>query len=88
MRVIILGGDGYLGWATAMHLTTKGHEVGVVDNYLRRRLCREENVKPLFVSIGHGISLHSAVSYTLNCCSAYRLTEPIRFAHRLAGGKT
>jgi UDP-sulfoquinovose synthase len=48
MRVIILGGDGYLGWPTAMHLTAKGYEVAVVDNYLRRRICREENVEPLF----------------------------------------
>ena len=48
MRVLILGGDGYLGWPTAMHLTSKGHEVAVVDNYLRRRLCREEDVEPLF----------------------------------------
>ncbi|MDA3898373.1 MAG: NAD-dependent epimerase/dehydratase family protein [Desulfobacteraceae bacterium] len=48
MRVLILGGDGYLGWPTAMHLSTKGHDVAVVDNYLRRRICREENVTPLF----------------------------------------
>jgi len=48
MRVLILGGDGYLGWPTAMHLTAHGHEVAVVDNYLRRRLCKEENVEPLF----------------------------------------
>ena len=48
MRVLILGGDGYLGWPTAMHLTARGHEVAVVDNYLRRRLCREENIVPLF----------------------------------------
>ena len=48
MRVLILGGDGYLGWPTAMNLTAKGHDVAVVDNYLRRRLCREENVEPLF----------------------------------------
>jgi UDP-sulfoquinovose synthase len=48
MRILILGGDGYLGWPTAMHLTAKGHEVAVVDNYLRRRICCEENVDPLF----------------------------------------
>ncbi len=47
MRVLILGGDGYLGWPTAMHLTAHGHKVAVVDNYLRRSLCREENVEPL-----------------------------------------
>ncbi len=48
MRILILGGDGYLGWPTAMHLTAYGHEVAVVDNYLRRRLCREENIDLLF----------------------------------------
>lgn len=48
MKVIILGGDGYLGWPTAMHLAAKGHEVAVVDNYLRRNICREENCDPLF----------------------------------------
>ena len=48
MRILILGGDGYLGWPTAMNLTDKGHEVAVVDNYLRRNLCREEDSEPLF----------------------------------------
>ena len=48
MRVLILGGDGYLGWPTAMHLSATGHEVAVADNYLRRTICREENVEPLF----------------------------------------
>ena len=48
MRILILGGDGYLGWPTAMHLTSNGHDVGVVDNYLRRKLCLEENVSPLY----------------------------------------
>lgn len=47
MKILILGGDGYLGWPTAMHLTAQGHNVAVVDNYLRRSLCREENVEPL-----------------------------------------
>jgi len=48
MRVLILGGDGYLGWPTAMNLSANGHEVTVVDNYLRRNVCREEKVRPLF----------------------------------------
>ncbi len=48
MRILILGGDGYLGWPTAMNLTARGHEVAVADNYLRRRLCREENTEALF----------------------------------------
>ncbi len=36
MRVIILGGDGYLGWPTAMHLSAAGHTVAIVDNQSRR----------------------------------------------------
>ena len=48
MRILILGGDGYLGWPTAMHLSAKGHEVMAVDNYLRRRLAQEEDVEPLY----------------------------------------
>ncbi|MFP5389293.1 MAG: NAD-dependent epimerase/dehydratase family protein, partial [Thermoleophilia bacterium] len=38
MRVLILGGDGYLGWPTAMHFSNRDHEVHVVDNYLRRSM--------------------------------------------------
>jgi UDP-sulfoquinovose synthase len=37
MRILILGGDGYLGWPTAMRFSSLGHEVHVLDNYLRRR---------------------------------------------------
>ena len=48
MRILILGGDGYLGWNTAMYLSKHGHEILVVDNYLRRNLSTEENVQPLF----------------------------------------
>ncbi|MGR8919335.1 MAG: NAD-dependent epimerase/dehydratase family protein [Gammaproteobacteria bacterium] len=48
MKILILGGDGYLGWPTAMHLSAHGHEVMVIDNYLRRRMCLEQDVGPLF----------------------------------------
>jgi UDP-sulfoquinovose synthase len=48
MRVLILGGDGYLGWQTAMILDAHGHDVYVVDNYLRRNLCLEQDVEYLF----------------------------------------
>ena len=47
MRTLILGGDGYLGWPTAMYLSRRGHEVAVVDNYFRRRACTELNCEPL-----------------------------------------
>ena len=48
MRVMILGGDGYLGWPTAMHFAAGGHEVMVVDNYLRRLIARSTQSEPLF----------------------------------------
>lgn len=48
MKVLILGGDGYLGWPTAMNLSANGHEVAVVDNYLRRELMMKEDVEPLY----------------------------------------
>jgi len=47
MRVIVLGGDGYLGWPTAMHFATRGHDVWCVDNYLRRRIAQETNSEAL-----------------------------------------
>ncbi|HEX2907376.1 MAG TPA: NAD-dependent epimerase/dehydratase family protein [Phototrophicaceae bacterium] len=37
MRILILGGDGYLGWPQAMYLSQKGHEVAVFDNFARRQ---------------------------------------------------
>jgi UDP-sulfoquinovose synthase len=37
----VLGGDGYLGWPTAMSLLASGHEVAVADNYLRRQMVTE-----------------------------------------------
>lgn len=43
-------------------------------------------VRPVYVSIGHRISLHSAVEYTLRCVTRYRLPETTRQAHRLASG--
>jgi UDP-sulfoquinovose synthase len=41
VRVLVLGGDGYLGWPTALHLSDCGHDVAVVDNYARRRYDEE-----------------------------------------------
>jgi UDP-sulfoquinovose synthase len=36
VRILVLGGDGYLGWPTAIHLSAAGHEVGVADSFVRR----------------------------------------------------
>ena len=48
MRVLVLGGDGYLGWPTAMYFSARGHEVTVVDNFAKRQWEFEEGVEPLF----------------------------------------
>ncbi|MGA2511233.1 MAG: NAD-dependent epimerase/dehydratase family protein [Candidatus Acidiferrales bacterium] len=36
MKIAVLGGDGYCGWATALYLSKKGHSVAIVDNFARR----------------------------------------------------
>jgi UDP-sulfoquinovose synthase len=36
MRVLVLGGDGFCGWPTALHLSQQGHDVHIVDNFARR----------------------------------------------------
>ena len=41
MRVLILGGDGFCGWPTALHLCARGHVVEIVDNGSRRRIDEE-----------------------------------------------
>ena len=47
MNVLILGGDGYLGWPTAMYLSARGHGVTVMDNYMKRDLEMEVDAGPL-----------------------------------------
>lgn len=42
---------------------------------------------PLYISIGHKIELPTALEFVLACCRGYRLPEPTRFAHQVAGGK-
>jgi UDP-sulfoquinovose synthase len=47
MRVCILGGDGYLGWPTAMYFSARGHDVLLVDNCVKRRLEDQLGIMPL-----------------------------------------
>ena len=41
MNVMIMGMDGYLGWALSMYLAEKGHNVSGIDNMLRRKMVTE-----------------------------------------------
>ncbi|HXF56701.1 MAG TPA: NAD-dependent epimerase/dehydratase family protein [Actinomycetota bacterium] len=47
MRILVLGGDGYLGWPAAMYFSVRGHEVHAVDNYFRRRAHRSAGTDSL-----------------------------------------
>ncbi len=47
MRILVLGGDGYLGWPTALHLSDCGHDVGIADNFVRRQYDHEMGVGSL-----------------------------------------
>lgn len=60
-------------------LIDRGEIIGAV---LRTRV----NTGPIFVSIGHRISLETAVQYVLACTTRFRLPETTRWAHRLASG--
>ncbi|MGA8221255.1 MAG: NAD-dependent epimerase/dehydratase family protein [Candidatus Acidiferrales bacterium] len=47
MKIAVLGGDGYCGWATALYLSAKGHSVAIVDNCVRRQWDYELGVQTL-----------------------------------------
>jgi UDP-sulfoquinovose synthase len=47
MQILVLGGDGYLGWPTALHLSALGHDVAVNDNFARRGYDEEMGVESL-----------------------------------------
>ncbi len=60
-------------------LLDKGDVIGAV---LRTRV----HVKPVYVSIGHRVSLETAIDYVMRCTTKYRLPETTRWAHRMASG--
>jgi UDP-sulfoquinovose synthase len=47
MKICILGGDGYCGWATALYLSRQGHEVSIVDSLVRRQWDKDLAVETL-----------------------------------------
>ncbi len=82
MRILILGGDGYLGWPTAMHVATGGHEVIVADNYLRREIALATSSEALMPNpnLQERARLFEAVSgkrirVEIGDCADYRFLE-------------
>ena len=47
MKILVLGGDGFCGWPTALHLSSVGHDVVIVDNLSRRCIDVELEVESL-----------------------------------------
>ncbi len=47
MKILVLGGDGYLGWPTAMYFSNRNNEVAVVDNFIKRKWEMEVGASPL-----------------------------------------
>ena len=47
MKILVLGGDGYCGWPTSLHLSDAGHEVAIVDNCVRRQIDHELKAQSL-----------------------------------------
>jgi UDP-sulfoquinovose synthase len=84
MRVLILGGDGYLGWPTATYLSARGHEVAVVDNMARRGYDNElgaESLVPIAalqerVALWQALSGHAIAAHIGDICD-YSFFEPV-----------
>ncbi|MCL2465191.1 MAG: NAD-dependent epimerase/dehydratase family protein [Micrococcales bacterium] len=64
MRVLILGGDGFCGWPTALHFSQAGHEVVIADNYVHRAIDVELGVESLtpIASLGTRVGAWHEVS--------------------------
>ena len=86
-RILILGGDGFCGWPTALHLSAQGHEIVIVDNLARRRIEVELDVGSLtpIASIGTRLEAWREISgsqigyFDFDVASDYdRLAELIR----------
>ncbi len=82
MRILILGGDGYLGWPTAMHFAARGHDVTVMDNYLRRRIAQETSSEALIPTpnLHDRAALFEAetgkrIRVVIGDCADYRIME-------------
>jgi UDP-sulfoquinovose synthase len=78
MKIMVLGGDGYLGWPTALHLSAAGHEVAIADNFARRGYDYEIGVDSLTpieslqtrVRTWHQLSGKAITTYIGDLCDA------------------
>ncbi len=62
------------------------HDQDGNDELIGAVLRTRDNVKPLYISVGHKLDLPTAIDLVLACGGGYRLPEPTRLAHQAAGG--
>jgi UDP-sulfoquinovose synthase len=84
MKIIVFGGDGFCGWPTALHLSSVGHEVVIVDNLSRRKIdidMETESLTPISplsvrVNTWHEVSNHTIRTHLLDLATEFdRLRE-------------
>jgi UDP-sulfoquinovose synthase len=89
MKILVLGGDGYLGWPTALHLSRVGHDVAIADNFVRRQYDLELGVESLVPietlrtrilawNQRSGLSIGSYVGDLTDAAFTYRIIEDFR----------
>ena len=87
MRILVLGGDGYLGWPTAMYLSAHGHDVGVLDNAVRRQYDHElgsgslvpiESLRTRVKAWQRGHRRARSPATTATCCDADFTYDAVR----------
>ena len=86
MNILVLGGDGYLGWPTALYLSRKGHRVGIVDNFARRGYDLEMGVDTLvpIASLQRRVRCWQEISDNILGLFVGDLTDPTFVSETLA----
>lgn len=80
MKILVLGGDGFCGWPTSLHLSQQGHEVAIIDNFSRRKIDIELECNSLtpIAPLGTRLDVWEAISgnkidfYNLNVAKNYQ----------------
>src|ERR1700729_2922959 len=83
LRILILGGDGFCGWPTSLHLSAQGHEVAIVDNLARRNMDIELEAESLTPISPIGTRLAAWQEATGNEIPFHRLDVSANYARLL-----
>ncbi len=85
MKIIILGGKGYLGWPMSIDLALAGNQTIIIDNLIKSRMSKAVNVQPLFsnsssnkLKIFNSQCNNKIISHNVDCCKYIHLSKIIR----------